>query len=146
LALTAKPAVKVKMRTSAAGNSVKLLRGFTLLELLLVLAIVAIASVGITLSMRDSAQGHLESEAQRLVAVLEAGRAQSRASGVPLRWRAETWASNAIVAQSDSALLLGPEPIIAPQSVRMWLTDKPHFILRIATDGVRPFAVVSTAP
>lgn len=135
------------MRTSAAGSKQSpRLHGFTLLELLLVLAIVAIASVGITFSMRDSAQGQLESEAQRLIAVLESGRAQSRASGVPIRWRADTWVSNAILAQSDGALLLGPEPIIAPQSVRLWVADKPQFSLRIATDGVRPFAVVSSAP
>ena len=146
------------MRTLAAGsNQSHSLRGFTLLELLLVLAIAAIAAVGITLTLRDSAQGQLESEAQRLVAVLESGRAQSRASGIPIRWRAvaggfslndnaQPWASSAIVAQSDGALLLGPEPIIAPQSVRLWVADKPQFSLRIATDGVRPFAVVSTSP
>ena len=146
------------MRTLAAGsNQSHSLRGFTLLELLLVLAIAAIAAVGITLTLRDSAQGQLESDAQRLVAVLESGRAQSRASGIPIRWRAvaggfslndntQPWASSTIVAQSDGALLLGPEPIIAPQSVRLWVADKPQFSLRIATDGVRPFAVVSTSP
>ena len=39
------------------------------------------------LAMRDSAQTQLEREAQRLAALLESARAQSRASGVPVRWQ-----------------------------------------------------------
>ena len=134
-----------------------IVRGFTLLELLLVVAIVAIASVGVTLSMRDSSQSRLESEAQRLSAVLESARAQSRASGAPVRWQAtdsgytlngtpQAWASNGISASSRQPLVLGPEPIIAPQSVRIWLTEQAQRSLVVATDGVRPFAVQGTAP
>lgn len=131
--------------------------GFTLLELLLVIAIVAIASVGVSLAMRDSAQAQLETEAHRLAAVLEAARAQSRASGLPVRWRAtatgftvddqpHTWTSSGIAASADQPLLLGPEPIIAPQSVRLWLTTQPQRSVRVATDGVRPFAIHDVAP
>ena len=132
-------------------------QGFTLLELLLVVAIVAIASVGVSLSMRDSAQSRLESEAQRLSAVLESARAQSRASGAPVRWqatdggytlngKAQAWASSGMSASSPQPLVLGPEPIIAPQSVRIWLTEQAQRSLVVATDGVRPFAVQGTAP
>lgn len=63
-------------------------RGLTLLELLVVLAIIGIAMAGVSLSLRDSSQTQLEREAQRLVAVLEAARAQSRTSGIPLIWQA----------------------------------------------------------
>ena len=63
-------------------------RGLTLLELLVVLAIIGMAMAGVSLSLRDSSQTQLEREAQRLVAVLEAARAQSRTSGVALVWQA----------------------------------------------------------
>jgi len=62
-------------------------RGLTLLELLVVLAIIGVAMAGVSLSLRDSSQSQLEREAQRLVAVLEAARAQSRTSGMALIWQ-----------------------------------------------------------
>jgi general secretion pathway protein H len=63
-------------------------QGLTLLELLVVLAIIGFAMAGVSLSLRDSGQTQLEREAQRLVAVLEAARAQSRTSGIALIWQA----------------------------------------------------------
>jgi general secretion pathway protein H len=63
-------------------------QGLTLLELLVVLAIIGFAMAGVSLSLRDSNQTQLEREAQRLVAVLEAARAQSRTSGTALIWQA----------------------------------------------------------
>ena len=63
-------------------------RGLTLLELLVVLAIIGFAMVGVSLSLRDSRQTQLERETQRLVAILEAARAQSRTSGIALIWQA----------------------------------------------------------
>jgi general secretion pathway protein H len=139
--------------------------GFTLLELLLVVAIVAIASVGVSMAMRDSAQARLETEAQRLAAILESARAQSRATGMPVRWRAtsdgfaleglppdakdtlpQTWLEPGVSASSAQPLLLGPEPLIPPQSVRLWLTEQPQKSLRVATDGVRPFTVQASSP
>ena len=62
-------------------------QGLTLLELLVVLAIIGFAMAGVSLSLRDSSQTQLEREAQRLVAVLEAARAQSRTSGIALIWQ-----------------------------------------------------------
>lgn len=62
-------------------------RGLTLLELLVVLAIIGLAFAAVSLSLRDSGQTQLEREAQRLVAMLEAARAQSRTSGVALVWQ-----------------------------------------------------------
>ena len=63
------------MPTSAPGSSRRtLLRrlatGFTLLELLVVLAIVAIASAGVSFALRDAAGAPLEREAQRLAALI----------------------------------------------------------------------------
>jgi general secretion pathway protein H len=62
--------------------------GLTLLELLVVLAIIGVAMAGVSLSLRDTRQTQIEREAQRLVAILEAARAQSRTSGVTLIWQA----------------------------------------------------------
>ena len=139
--------------------------GFTLLELLLVVTVVAIASVGVTFALRDAGQARLDAEAQRLVAVLETARAQSRASGMVVTWHpsvdgfvlqglpdnpknplAQKWQEPDLVVNSEKPLLLGPEPIIPPQSVLMWMSSQPLYSLRIGTDGVRPFAVQNSAP
>ncbi len=140
-------------------------RGFTLLELLLVVAIVGVAAAGVTLALRDATQSQLDQEAQRLAALLESARAQSRASGVPVRWRAtaqgfvleglppaqdappppSTWQTAGTQAQGEP-LLLGPEPLLPPQAVRLWKQEQPGRSLWVATDGVRPFAVQSSAP
>lgn len=147
--------------------------GFTLLELLVVLAIVAIGSAGVGLAMRDGTQNQLEREAQRLAALLESARAQSQLMGVPVRWYttgaafrfaglnlapgstlevpqtwldADTRASVDVPATAQThgqpgAVLLGPEPFIAPQSVTLTSHRQPGKRVRLATDGVRPFAV-----
>ena len=62
-------------------------RGLTLLELMVVIAIMGLATAGVSLAMRDTAGERLEREAERLAALLEAGRAASRTSGVPVRWQ-----------------------------------------------------------
>lgn len=61
-------------------------RGFTLIELLLVVALIAIAASVATLALRDPSSTQLEHEGARLVALLESARAESRASGVAVRW------------------------------------------------------------
>ena len=118
--------------------------GFTLLELLVVVAIMAMATAGVSLAMRDNTQTALERDAQRLAVLFEAARAQSRTSGVAVYWHTtpegfrfeglrkgalpENWllpgtsanvrngleAGTAVVA---SAIQLGPEPMIGAQKV-----------------------------
>ena len=170
------------MPTSAAGNkarqrhyrtdgvTARLRRaGFTLLELLVVIAIIAMATAGVGLALRDSGQVTLDREADRLSALLESARAQSRTSGTVVFWRPtpqgprafvfdglppgtlpSDWLAEGISAQLATAdgrplpaLQLGPEPIIAPQQVLLTSDTLPVRTLRIATDGLRPFAVVS---
>jgi general secretion pathway protein H len=145
-------------------------RGFTLLELLVVMAIVAIASAGVVLTLRDSSATDLERDAQRLAAVLESGRAQSRMQGTPVTWRAvpggfaldglnpplppQVWLSadttvGAVLRppapgalNTADRLTLGPEPILEAQAVVLAVRSKPTIRLQLATDGLRPFALV----
>jgi general secretion pathway protein H len=143
--------------------------GFTLLELLVVIAIIAMATAGVGLALRDSGQVTLDREADRLSALLESARAQSRTSGTVVLWRPtpqgprafvfdglppgtlpSDWLAEGISAQPAtadgrplSALQLGPEPIIAAQQVLLSSNTLPVRTLRIATDGLHPFAVVA---
>ncbi|MGQ0711377.1 MAG: pilus assembly FimT family protein [Rhodoferax sp.] len=135
-------------------------RGFTLLELLIVVSIAATAAVAVGLSLRDSAQDALRAQADALAAMLEAARAQSRASGVPVRWRAQEagfaweglapqgpdalptqWRTPGVRAHSDAPVVLGPEPLIGPQRIELWLQDQPRQRVVVASDGLRPFAL-----
>jgi general secretion pathway protein H len=154
------------MRTSAPGSSLSLAaaapRGFTLLELLVVVAIIAIASAGVAFALRDSEDTRVEREAQRLAALLEAARAQSRLSGVAVRWvpveggfrfeglpdRAlpQSWLDASTRASSAAPLVLGPDPIIGPQAVELSAAGRQGSGVRVATDGLRPFAVGKPAP
>ena len=146
------------MQTSAVGNST----GFTLLELLVVVAIMAIGSAGVSFALRDPTQVQLERDGQRLAALLEAARARSRVIGMPVRWRVsasgfrfeglaaselpEQWLDADTAVAGDPTLLLGPEPIIGPQEILLVSRHDPAYRLRLATDGVRPFAVRPLAP
>src|SRR5437763_1618919 len=57
-----------------------------LIVLLVVVAIIAIATAGVSFALRDSGESQLEREGQRLAALFESARAQSRSTGVPVRW------------------------------------------------------------
>jgi len=163
------------MRTSAAGNRniAPILdpawaapgararnarsRGFTLLELLVVVTIMALATAGVTLALRDNAQTTLEREALRLAVLFESARAQSRASGVAVYWHATAegfrfeglpskalparWMAEGTMVRGSPSVQLGPEPIIGPQAVELFSVSQSDRTLRVATDGLRPFTV-----
>lgn len=132
-------------------------RGFTLLELLVVVAIMALATAGVTLALRDNAQTALEREALRLAVLFESARAQSRASGVAVYWHATAegfrfeglpsealpgrWLAEGTMARGSPSVQLGPEPIIGPQAVELFSVSQSDRTLRVATDGLRPFTV-----
>lgn len=139
-------------------------RGFTLIELMLVVALIAVASGLASFAIRDPAATQLENEAARLAALLEAARSQSRTTGLTVQWEPRPiapakegfrfvglaagadlpthWLGNGVSAEvvGSPALVLGPEPILPKQRIVLRLDDQR---LTLATDGLAPFAVVN---
>lgn len=161
--------IDIPVSMSCTGTSAPVLtsrrrrNGFTLLELLVVVAIIAIGTAGVSLALRDATGNILERDAQRLAALLESGRAQSRATGLAVRWRAteqgfqfagltgnalpDRWLGEDTRVRGTSTLNLGPEPLIEPQTVVLVSASQPDRTLQVSTDGLRPFAVSAwTAP
>lgn len=161
------------MPTSAPGNPKALVAltaaptrrwralGFTLLELLVVLAVMGLATGGVLLALRDTPGQTLEREAQRLTAVWAAAQAQARVQGVAVTWQAqgqgfatdgrfEPWLQSGTTARvlqppapsgaPADRLVLGPEPLNPPATVALTLADK---TLWLQTDGLRPFRVLT---
>ncbi len=168
-----RPAVTARTPTSAPGSD-GLTRthppshkaGFSLVELLVVLLLIALVSGLASLALRDGGQAALEREALRLSALLEAGRAEARASGVAVRFEltspgsdpafrfvglppeslpAGHWLNPELRARIDgaTALRLGPEPLIGAQRILLTLGERE---LALATDGLAPFSVQDPAP
>ena len=150
-------------RARTAADPGRAARGFTLLELLVVLVIVAMISSVVVLSMRDGLTTQLEREGERLGALLEGARAQARASGAAVRWVPAAspddapfrfvglgaqpppptrWLDDRVSAQvvGRPALVLGPDAILPAQRVVLRLADRR---LDIATDGLGPFTAVA---
>ena len=145
--------------------------GFTLLELLVVVSLIALSTAAVSLALRDSDTQALERDAQRLVALLEAGRVQSRLQGVAVGWeptatgfrftgvppsqgtpdaldQPRTWLSPGLSARvtepaNAQRLALGPEPLIGAQRLLLQQGDAR---LWIATDGLGAFVWQREAP
>lgn len=147
------------------------LRGFTLLELMVVVAIMALASAGVSLVMRDSALAQLEREALRLSALLESARAHSRTSGMPVQWQLtprgfrfvglpdlnpdadaadkpnapRPWLAahtRAYISQPAGALAL----VLGPEPLigaQTVVLQQDQHVLSLATDGLSPFTVAT---
>src|SRR5689334_10587702 len=161
LAPTVWSAVRARTPRPAPGSKSPA-RGFTLIELIVVVTLIALTTSLISLSLRDPASTQLENEGARLVALLESARAESRASGVAVRWEPHTadtkeegfqfigvsnigdypshWLGPGVSVEivGARAVVLGPEPMIPPQRIVLRLEDQR---LALETDGLSPFAV-----
>ena len=148
--------------TLALGNRRPGPRGFTLIELLVVVTLVAISAAVITLALRDPAAAQLEREAERLAALFETARAESRVAGLTVQWAPVQDASGdqfrftglppqivlprrwlgeppAVEFGGDIRFIrLGPEPLIGAQRLQLRLGAER---IVLATDGLSPFQV-----
>ena len=164
------------MRMSAPGNSRAALRrvsrsaGFTLIEVIVVMALIALGTAVVALALRDGTQGRLDEEGARLSALLESARAEARASGLTVHWALADaaasdgahfrfvglpqsaamptrWLGEGVSAEIPGAraLVLGPEPVLPAQRVVLHLEDRR---VVLASDGLEPFGAVveSDAP
>jgi general secretion pathway protein H len=92
---SAKPSSELEPRAIRSGarrgqgrvGSMLLSAGFTLLELLIVISIIAMASAITSLAIRDPSATRLQREAERLAALFEVARAQARSLGVAVVWQ-----------------------------------------------------------
>lgn len=61
-------------------------RGFTLVELLIVIAIIAVGVALVSVALPDGDAARLDEEGARLTALLELARVEARVSGAPVYW------------------------------------------------------------
>lgn len=179
-------AVKATTLTSARGSEPVTLEspegrgsrrrpsGFTLIELMVVVAVIALASAVVSLALRDPSDARLEKEGARLAALFESARAEARASGLAVHWLPRSMGpdgSQAGRASADftfvglpasaglpqrwlsegvSASVIGaPDVVLGPEP----LIGAQRITLRLddsrltlATDGLGPFVVSSDDP
>ena len=138
-------------------------RGFTLIELMVVVALIAIASGAIAITLGDASDRQLQQEAERLAFLVESARADARAEGESAMWvpkppgqagpdfrflgtawsepMPEYWLNPDVRAEvrGAPAVALGPEPYIGAQRIVLSLGRHQR---TIATDGLGPFALM----
>jgi general secretion pathway protein H len=144
-------------------------RGFTLIELIVAITIVAIASATVAVAMRDRADVQLEREALHLASVLETARSEARAASLDVRWVPDSnsdasryrvtglpvalikrlelerpWLGDPPIVEIEGASANGRSIRLGPEPLigaqRVTLIRGDHRIT-LATDGLRPFAI-----
>ncbi|MBI5924377.1 MAG: prepilin-type N-terminal cleavage/methylation domain-containing protein [Aquabacterium sp.] len=151
------------MPISVPGSKARRARGFTLLELMVVVAMIAITTAVVSFAIPDPSATRLEREAARLIALLESARTQARAGAMTVLWVPQPngpeadyqflgmppalmpplkWLEPDVKAEVAGAksIVLGPEPVIGAQSVILRLEDKQ---IIISTDGLSAFDVLT---
>lgn len=135
-------------------------RGFTLLELLIVILLLGIASATVMASMPSSTTQKLRTDTQQLASLLEKYRDHAIArdevqvmvfKGNALfvednlsKQSSSVWSSDAVEVPELLSMRLGPEPVGEP--IRFTITSRldPSQRLTIGTDGVRAFAILKS--
>ena len=132
--------------------------GFTLVELMVVLLVLALGSSIVLVNMRSSLHSSLDTEAQRVQAVLENARAQARTRHTLLTWQSDAtgftvstandasvvlermpWLASGTFSEPDS-LSISAEPVQPPMRLTLRHADLPRATWVLETNGVGSFA------
>lgn len=139
--------------------------GFTLIEVMVVMAIIGIAMAVVSVALRDPTATRLDREATRLAALLEMARAESRSTGLAVMWLPTAGPGNGLAdfmfvglsgrselptrwldadvqaqIQGGKSLRLGPEALLTAQTVQLSLGTQR---LDVSSDGLSEFAPVN---
>jgi general secretion pathway protein H len=145
-----------------------------MVELLIVIAIIAVGAGLVALALPDGDTARLDEEGERLVALLEGARAESRVSGVPVVWAprgaddgftgaggrtlhfrfvglpaSRVMPTQWLDARVSAQVVGARELVLGPSAIlapqRVVLTLGERR-LELATDGLAPFAAASAPP
>ena len=129
---------------------------------MVVVVVVAISAAAISLALRDPAAAQLAREGERLAALFETARAESRAAGLDVRWvpvqdattdqfrfvglprqlaLPRRWLGEPLAVEIGGGarfIRLGPEPLIGAQRLQLRLGSER---IELSTDGLSPFEV-----
>jgi len=146
-------------RKTASPASVILNSGFTLIELMVVLLVLALSSSLVVMGTRDTSQQTLEREADRLINILEAARAQARSNSTALLWQSDARGysisalTNPEIQQAfhtwylpgtrsePSSWVISAEPVQSAARLTLLIEGAPTARLSVATDGAASFKV-----
>lgn len=183
----ASPVATARMPTSVPGSSLPAATrsrvrrrpgqrtgGFTLLELLVVMAVIAVGVSLVVLTLPDSEAARLDEEGARLTVLLESARAESRTSGIPVRWvprgagdewvdsqgqpvhfrfvglpRALALPSRWLDARVSAQVVGGPQIVLGPEAIlpaQRVVLSLGERRLELASDGLGPFVLAEPPP
>ncbi len=145
------------MRSGTSARCRSIRHGVTLLELLVVLVILALASAGVVASLPDRAAQRLDEQAERLRAQLDVAQAWAQASAIAVHWRADEggyrfeglpgdatdvppthrWSDPNLSARSDGPVRLGPEPMGEPFRIELTLGPYRRVLISDGWSGTR---------
>jgi len=113
--------------------------GFTLIEVMVVLVIIGIASAAIGLSSRPDPARLLREDAQRLALQLPLAQAEARLRGTPIRWQTDRRGYRFVVVGSGE--VLGGDTLLRPAEWRAGAVEvqvQPRRVVQLDAEWIAP--------
>jgi len=157
-----------------ASPNLRQASGFTLLELLVVIAVIAVGVSLVVMTLPDADAARLDEEGARLTALLETARAESRTSGVAVWWVPRSAGDSLVGAQGQdqhfqfvglpkalalpgrwldarvAAQVVGARAVVlGPEAIlpaQRIVLSLGERRLELASDGLGPFSVAEPLP